>query len=223
MSDTRPDVIMVIRHGEKPTTAHATGFELDGTPQREALTIRGWQRAGALAAYFDPPQPQDLPNGLRRPDRIYAAKAEPAEHHLREQETVAPLAAKLGLHVHAHHPVPDIAHLGAEHHLREQETVAPLAAKLGLHVHAHHPVPDIAHLGAEVAKHSGATLVCWEHKILPTIVKGLGSVSPTPPTVWPDDRFDVVWVFTRAGAGWDFTQVPQLLLSGDSPDPIPHS
>ena len=188
MSDSPPDVIMVIRHGEKPTTAHETGFEPDGTPQREALTIRGWQRAGALAAYFDPPQPRDLPTGLRRPDRIYAAKAEPAEHHL-----------------------------------REQETVAPLAAKLGLHVHAHHPVPDIAHLGAEVAKHSGATLVCWEHKILPTIVKGLGSVSPTPPTVWPDDRFDVVWVFTRAGAGWDFTQVPQLLLSGDSPDPIPHS
>ena len=40
------------------------------------------------------------------------------------------------------------------------------------------------------------------------------------PQEWPDDRFDVVWTFTRDGTGWRFAQVPQLLLAGDRPDPI---
>jgi hypothetical protein len=32
----------------------------------------------------------------------------------------------------------------------------------------------------------------------------------------------MVWVFDRqqTGTGWDFTQVPQLLLAGDSKEPI---
>jgi hypothetical protein len=39
------------------------------------------------------------------------------------------------------------------------------------------------------------------------------------------DRFDVVWIFSRAAASdpWIFTQAPQLLLSGDSPDVIASS
>jgi hypothetical protein len=32
--------------------------------------------------------------------------------------------------------------------------------------------------------------------------------------------FDVVFVFTRSGNGWTFTQVPQDLLAGDSTTPI---
>jgi len=184
MSEGHADVIMVIRHGEKPTARGETGYEADGTPKPGALTIRGWQRAGALATLFDPPEGELRP-GLRRPDRIYATKAEPTGHHLREQETVAPLAAKLRLHVHCHHPVDALAHLASE--------LAPLP---------------------------GATLVCWEHKAIPSIVHGLGVVHPTPPSVWPGERFDVVWVFTRAGEGWSFTQVPQLLLAGDIATPI---
>jgi hypothetical protein len=34
--------------------------------------------------------------------------------------------------------------------------------------------------------------------------------------VWPDDRFDVVWVFTATDTGWRFDQVPELLLPGDA-------
>jgi TQXA domain-containing protein len=176
-------IIMVIRHGEKPTTSTETGFEPDGTPNRDALTIRGWQRAGALAALFDPVD-RPLPAGLRRPERIVAARTEDDGRHLRERQTVAPLADKLGLPVQSDHSVPEVAAAGA--------AIAPL---------------------------TGATLVCWEHKLLPRIVEGLGPVSPTPPTVWPDDRFDLVWVFTRSGAGWIFSQVPQLLLEGDRPTP----
>jgi hypothetical protein len=40
------------------------------------------------------------------------------------------------------------------------------------------------------------------------------------PSDWPDDRFDVVWLFDRTDTGWSLSQLPQLLLSGDSANPI---
>jgi hypothetical protein len=40
------------------------------------------------------------------------------------------------------------------------------------------------------------------------------------PHKWPDDRFDIVWVLDEAGTDWAFSQIPQMLLSGDSPKPI---
>ena len=36
----------------------------------------------------------------------------------------------------------------------------------------------------------------------------------------PDAQFDVVWIADRAGDGWSFRQLPQMLLEGDSPDGI---
>jgi hypothetical protein len=64
--------------------------------------------------------------------------------------------------------------------------------------------------------------VSWEHEHIPAIIARLGQVTPRPPGSWPGDRFDIVYVFTRtaSGSGWDFSQVPQMLLAGDSPDPI---
>lgn len=41
-------VIMVIRHAEKPTQA-AAGVKQKGEESPHHLTVRGWQRAGALA------------------------------------------------------------------------------------------------------------------------------------------------------------------------------
>ena len=47
--------IMVIRHGEKPLrTPPPYGVTAEGRREKESLTIRGWQRAGALAAFFAP-------------------------------------------------------------------------------------------------------------------------------------------------------------------------
>jgi hypothetical protein len=48
----------------------------------------------------------------------------------------------------------------------------------------------------------------------------LGPVTPEPPPIWPDDRFDLVWTFTNTADGWTFAQVPQLIMRGDLPDPI---
>jgi len=42
------------------------------------------------------------------------------------------------------------------------------------------------------------------------------------PQTWPDDRFDLVWVFEPAPTpgGFRLHQVPQLLLAGDRAYPI---
>ena len=46
-----------------------------------------------------------------------------------------------------------------------------------------------------------------------------GSKNPGAP--WEGrGRFDMVWVFDRQASGWTFSQVPQMVLAGDSPIPI---
>jgi len=77
---------------------------------------------------------------------------------------------------------------------------------------------DEAALAAKLAVHDGTALVAWHHEAIPAIARSLGAVDF--PRHWPDDRFDVVWTFTRDDTGWRFAQVPQLLLAGDRPDPI---
>jgi hypothetical protein len=71
-----------------------------------------------------------------------------------------------------------------------------------------------------LAARPGITLVSWHHHSIHKIVQHLGDITPTPPRHWPDDRFDMVWIFTRSGIGWRFEQIPQLLLPGDRAEPI---
>jgi hypothetical protein len=49
-------------------------------------------------------------------------------------------------------------------------------------------------------------LVAWQ---IPDLV-ALFLNAPKVPDTWPDDRFDMVWIFDSAGAGWSFSQKPQL-------------
>jgi hypothetical protein len=106
------------------------------------------------------------------------------------------------------------------HSKRSAQTVAPLAARLGLDVVQRYAVGDEAALARELRARPGAALVSWKHESLHKIIENLGEVSPAPPEHWPNDRFDVVWTFTRHGTGWRFAQVPQFLLPGDLPYPI---
>jgi hypothetical protein len=105
---------------------------------------------------------------------------------------------------------------------RTHQTILPLSDRLKLAIES-----DIAEghehkLGKKLAEaRDGVTLVCWEHKHIPAIATAIcpnGSI----PSTWPDERFDVVWSFTRdpATGAYAFEQIPQLLLHGDVSDPI---
>ena len=88
--------IMLLRHAEKPgRSGGAIGLMPDGRSDEASLTIRGWQRAGALAALFG--SSRFLRSPLPVPDRIYAsAFREGGGHSPRPEQTVAPLAQRLG-------------------------------------------------------------------------------------------------------------------------------
>ncbi len=109
---------------------------------------------------------------------------------------------------------------GAKGSKRPQQTVTALAALLGLTPDLTYRKGDEADLAGKLHSVTGAVLVAWEHESIGDILAGLGTITPAPPTDWPDPRFDVVYVLTGSGSAWSFRQVPQMLLAGDSAHPI---
>jgi hypothetical protein len=103
---------------------------------------------------------------------------------------------------------------------RPRQTVTPLATRLGIPINTQFSKGGESALARAAASRTEPTLLCWQHGELPTIATALATVTPAPPTPWPDNRFDLVWVLTPAAAGWSFNQIPQLLLDGDSNQPI---
>ncbi|MFE2285589.1 histidine phosphatase family protein [Streptomyces sp. NPDC059443] len=88
-------VVMIIRHGEKPTGSEP-GKDDNGKRDSHSLTDRGWARAEALPRLF---APQPAP-GLVRPAKVYAATDQgPDAGGHRMRQTVTPLAKRLGLTV----------------------------------------------------------------------------------------------------------------------------
>jgi hypothetical protein len=98
---------------------------------------------------------------------------------------------------------------------RTRETVKPLADRLGLPVDTRFGKGDEDKLVERVITRPGPALISWQHSGIPAIAEAFGPVTPTPPAEWPDDRFDVVWTFTRTADGWRFAQLPELLLPQD--------
>lgn len=168
---------MVIRHGEKPSDdGSVRGVDVAGSPNSFELSVRGWQRAGALAGFF-------------------AAIEEPAF-------LFAPGVTEEAPSVRAEH------------------TLVPLAERLGKSISTEFSKGDEVALVSAIAELPGAVLVAWEHKAIVDIGNALMGATDRTPQAWPEDRFDIVWVFEREESGWRFRQVPQLLLGGDRPDPI---
>jgi hypothetical protein len=94
-----PTKIMIIRHGEKPPDPpNKTGpfdVQLDGeSGGGKSLIVPGWQRAGALNAFFAPYKTSPTTPHIATPNYIYAA--DPKGETRRPCETVTPLAAWLG-------------------------------------------------------------------------------------------------------------------------------
>jgi hypothetical protein len=180
--------IMVIRHAEKPGDPPPPhGVDMNGDHDRESLVPLGWQRAGALACLFAPARGPLQASELATPRYIYASGLGTHSDSMRPQETVSPLAQKLGATV-------DTSFLKG----RETEVAADAAGR------------------------DGVVLIAWEHDGIPAIANQLLGNDTTAAQKWPGSRFDVVWVFDldAATGAYAFSQVPQLLLGGDSPAPI---
>jgi broad specificity phosphatase PhoE len=103
---------------------------------------------------------------------------------------------------------------------RTRETVAPLADRLRIATDTTFGKGDEEDLVEHVITRPGPALISWQHSGIPSIADAFPSVTPAPPSEWPDDRFDVVWTFTKTADGWQFAQLPELVLPGDRPDPI---
>jgi hypothetical protein len=184
-----PTSISLIRHAEKQLADEPPySVSVDGVPDPESLTPRGWQRSGAIVGLFVP-RPDHPDRGLF-----------PTPAHL--------FASKLGPHSHSRRP---------------RETLQPLSERLGLPINEDFVQDDLDRLVEAILACDGDVLVAWEHKRIPLIANRLVGDPSTVPQVWPDDRYDLVWILepeTNAGL-LRLRQVPQLLLAGDRPELIP--
>ncbi len=107
-------------------------------------------------------------------------------------------------------------------HGRPYQTVCPVAEKLNAEIDIRFTLDEEQELVADVLARSGVVLIAWEHKRIHTIANAILGDETTAPQTWPDDRFDVTWIFERGPSGtYTFDQRPQLLLAGDRPEVIP--
>jgi broad specificity phosphatase PhoE len=92
--------IMIIRHAEKHQHgSHGRGVTEDGSPSTHELTVRGWQRAAALAQLFAPGGARHSASAIQTPRSIFASNATKQSPSLRAMHTAGPLAAELGIEV----------------------------------------------------------------------------------------------------------------------------
>ena len=106
--------------------------------------------------------------------------------------------------------------------LRPQHTVLELATLLNLSLVLKYGKGDEAKLVEKAIAADSPVLIAWEHEAIRHIGNLILGNETTIPQKWPGSRFDLVWVFDRASesSAWSFAQVPQLVLSGDSSQPI---
>lgn len=170
--------LMVIRHAERPDQqAGVHGVTATGVPDKDELTARGWQRAGALVRFFNPSAPATVRTRLLVPGAVFAAP--PTDDHPSK---------------------------------RPLRTVEPLAADLSLVVRTEFALHKERDLVAAARVTAATVLICWHHERIPKLAAALGiSVDD-----WPDQVFDRVLVFDRAGDGWTLSVVQQHLLPGDA-------
>ncbi|HEY1753005.1 MAG TPA: hypothetical protein VGG29_17230 [Caulobacteraceae bacterium] len=187
------DKIMIVRHAEKPDPTSKpplAGVDIDGNPDKESLIPRGWQRSGALACLFSSWGVAARP-GLAVPATIYAAKVD--KHGSKAGDSKSE---------------------------RPQETVSAAAAMLGLTEDTGFKEGDETQVAAAAIAATGPVLIAWQHQDIPTIANTILGNATSCPQTWPGDRFDMVWVFDLVNGAWAFSQVPQMVLAGDSSQPI---
>jgi hypothetical protein len=100
--------------------------------------------------------------------------------------------------------------------LRPKQTVAPLAAALNLSIRTflNGQEPELV---AAIKAAEDPVLISWRHEAIPEIAALIRGGAEGVPQRWPGHVYDLVWVFDLQPTGaWSFTQVPELLMPGDT-------
>ncbi len=179
------DQVIVIRHAEKPTARPKRhGVREDGSADRESLTVGGWQHAGALAAVFAGAGAH--PDGARlgRPDHIFAAG--PGKKRIKVGGKPVTVGSRSR---------------------RPLQTVSAMALRLGLTPVTAHTKGEEAALIDDALGRSGTVLICWQHEDIPKIGNLIVGNESAVPQSWPDNRYDLIWVFDRTGGAWSFREL----------------
>jgi hypothetical protein len=87
--------VLLLRHAEK-AKAGQRNVDEQGHEDPHALSVRGWQRAGAWVRWL---APAEGPAPFGRPQRLFAAAPAPAHPSRRPELSLAPLARALSLPV----------------------------------------------------------------------------------------------------------------------------
>lgn len=111
---------------------------------------------------------------------------------------------------------------GKIHHKTQRpiDTCTPIAKALGLSVNSNYTHDKYSEMVKEILntpEYAGKNvLICWEHFMIPAMTQGFGVTNP--PSPWPGDVFDRVWViqFNKDNSVKRFQDLPQRLLFGDS-------
>ena len=172
-------------------TEELAGVHPNGARSENCLIARGWQRSGALVPYLAPAFGNLMNPKLARPTYLIAANREAPGADPKEKS------------------------------LREEQTLSALsdAIQIGLDVSCGKGMEARA---AEIAMaQAGPVLIAWDHHKIVELSR-LISTDPAIPQEWPGTRFDMVFVFRANKAeGYDFEQVPQMLLPGDLEELFP--
>ena len=105
---------------------------------------------------------------------------------------------------------------------RPIETLTPLAQKLAIRINSSFARAEFASMLDDVLQCKGVVLICWQREYIPQIAAEILRNKKIAPPNWPEDCFDIIWVFdlVRSSAKYTFKQVPQKLLGGDLKTPI---
>lgn len=189
-----PTRIMIIRHGEKPPKhpdqTSPIDVQEDGQPGNgKSLIIPGWQRAGALNAFFAPYGSPPANPKISKPDYIYAAS--PRAESQRPSETVTPLAAWLGYQQGSER-------FNITYSIGSQE--AQMVAGV-------------------LALNGTVLICWEHHNIMPNIMGAIDNQIPITnyasiPQAFPD-VFYLVWVLDLKGGKYTWSSVNQNLMAGD--------
>jgi hypothetical protein len=189
-----PTKIMIIRHAEKPPNPpNKKGpWDVQGNGQSgggKSLILPGWQRAGALNAFFAPYQSQHSNAEIATPDYIYAAN--PSGESQRPWETVTPLAAWLKY-------AQGTAQFNVSYNIGggEQDLVTSVLALNGV-----------------------VLICWEHDNIMPNIMGAINRQVPITnyssiPNPFPD-VFYLVWVLDLKDGSYTWTSVSQNLMAGD--------